>query len=91
MCVCVCACVCVCSDLNVDTCTHRLSVGTELMYQKGGGLETSLLSLGGAFKASDWEVAAKVGLHAWNVSYLHKYKGIQLATEFDGNLMQVKS
>ena len=69
---------------------HRLSIGTELLYQKGGGLETSLLSLGGAYKAGDWEVAAKAGLHAWNLSYLHKYKGVQLATEFDGNLMQVK-
>ena len=35
-------------------------------------------------------MAAKVGLHAWNVTYHHKYKGVQLATEFDGNLMQVE-
>ncbi|KAL5499625.1 hypothetical protein EMCRGX_G011077 [Ephydatia muelleri] len=68
--------------------TPRLSVGTELLYQKGSGIEASLLSLGGTYNGGGWDVAAKVGLHAWNVTYHHKYKGVQLATEFDGNLMQ---
>lgn len=71
--------------------TPRLSVGTELLYQKGGGLETSLLSLGGGYNAGDWEVTAKMGLHAWNVTYRQKYQGLHLAAEFDGNLMQAET
>ena len=28
--------------------------------------------MGGAYKAENWEATAKLGMHAWNLTYLHK-------------------
>ena len=50
----------------------RLSLGTELLIQKGGGMEAGLLSLGGGYKTDNWETTAKIGMHAWNLTYIHK-------------------
>ena len=35
-------------------------------------MEVGLLSLGGAYKTSNWEATAKLGMHSWNFSYFQK-------------------
>lgn len=35
-------------------------------------MEGAMLSLGGRYEAEHWETTARVGVHAWNLSYLHK-------------------
>ena len=56
----------------------RLSLGTELLLQKGGDMEVGLLSVGGAYKSENWEATAKLGMHAWNLTYLHKSSKVSL-------------
>ena len=68
---------------------RRLSVGAELMVQRGGGLEAGMLSLGGAYRCKEWEATARLGLHAWHLTYLHKLKDLDLVAECEGSLMQV--
>lgn len=41
-------------------------------------MEVGLLSLGGVYKATDWEATAKLGMHSWNLSYLHKVQSIKV-------------
>ena len=31
-----------------------------------------LLSVGGAYKSDKWEASAKLGMHAWNLTYYMK-------------------
>ena len=50
----------------------RLALGSELIFQNGGGMEGAMLSLGGRYRAQDWEATARLGIHAWNLSYIHK-------------------
>ena len=69
---------------------HSLSLGTELLYQVGGGMQNALLSLGGRYKARDWELAARLGMHAWHITYHHQLKDLVLMAECDGSLMQVR-
>ena len=59
------------------------------MFQRGGGMEVAMLSLGGAYKTETWEASARAGLHAWHLTYLYKMKDLALVAECDGNLMQV--
>ena len=35
-------------------------------------MEAGLLSLGGGYKTDNWETTAKIGMHAWNLTYIHK-------------------
>ena len=70
---------------------HRLALGTELLYQRGSGMQNALLSLGGYYRAKTWEATARLGLHAWHVSFLEKAsKDVVLMAECDGNLVQVR-
>lgn len=48
-----------------------------------------MLSVGGAYRCKEWEATARVGLHSWHLSYLHKMKDLDLVAECEGNLMQV--
>ncbi|XP_003391395.1 PREDICTED: mitochondrial import receptor subunit TOM40 homolog [Amphimedon queenslandica] len=69
--------------------TSRLSLGTELLIQKGGGMELGALSVGGTYKTSSWEAAAKVGMQ-WYLSYVQKIpnvKELTLVAECEGSLM----
>ena len=59
------------------------------MVQRGGGMEAGMLSLGGAYKCEEWEASARLGLHAWHLTYLHKMKDLALVAECEGSLMQV--
>ena len=59
------------------------------MVQRGGGLEAGMLSLGGAYRCKEWEATARLGLHAWHLTYLHKLKDLDLVAECEGSLMQV--
>ena len=68
---------------------HRLSLGAEVMFQRGGGMEAAMLSLGGAYRCEEWEATARLGLHAWHLTYLHKMKDLALVAECEGSLMQV--
>ena len=53
-------------------------------------MQNALLSLGGRYKAQDWELAARLGLHSWHVAYHHQLKDLVLMAECDGSLMQVR-
>ena len=48
-----------------------------------------MLSLGGAYRCEEWEATARLGLHAWHLTYLHKMKDLALVAECEGSLMQV--
>lgn len=41
-------------------------------------MEVGLLSLGGAYKTSNWEATAKLGMHSWNLSYLQKVPNVKV-------------
>lgn len=68
--------------------TPRLSLGTELMVQRGGGMEAGMISVGGAYRCPDWEASARMGLHSWHLTYLHKLKDLDFIAECEGSLMQ---
>lgn len=68
--------------------TPKLSLGAELMLQRGGGMEVAMISVGGAYRCKEWEATARLGLHSWHLSYLHKMKDLDLVAECEGNLMQ---
>lgn len=48
-----------------------------------------MISVGGAYRCKEWEATARLGLHSWHLSYLHKMKDLDLVAECEGNLMQV--
>ena len=52
-------------------------------------MEAAMLSVGGAYRCKEWEATARLGLHAWHLTYLHKLKDLDLVAECEGNLMQV--
>ena len=52
-------------------------------------MQNALLTLGGWYKAADWEATVRVGLHSWQVTYQHQLKDLSLIAECNGNLMQV--
>ena len=53
-------------------------------------MQNALLSLGGYYRTKTWEATARLGLHAWHVSFLEKAsKDVVLMAECDGNLVQV--
>ena len=60
------------------------------MIQKGAGMEAGMVSVGGAYHCQEWEAAARLGLHSWHLSYLHKLKDLDLVAECEGSLMQVR-
>ena len=70
--------------------TSRLSLGAELLYQRASGMQTALLSVGGAYKTQHWEAAARLGVHAWYLSYQHRIKDLTLVADCEGSLMQVR-
>ena len=59
------------------------------MVQRGAGMEAGMLSVGGAYRCEEWEATARLGLHSWHLSYLHKLKDLDLVAECEGSLMQV--
>ena len=68
----------------------RLSLGTELLYHRQDGIQNAMLSLGGRYAADKWEGTARLGLHAWQLTYQHKLEENLVAmADLDGNLMQV--
>ena len=76
--------------LHESTLQHsRLCLGAELMVQRGAGMEAGMLSVGGAYRCEEWEATARLGLHSWHLSYLHKLKDLDLVAECEGSLMQV--
>ena len=52
-------------------------------------MEVAMISVGGAYRCKEWEATARLGLHSWHLSYLHKMKDLDLVAECEGNLMQV--
>ncbi len=70
---------------------RRLSLGTEMVYQKAEGIQGAMLSLGGSYTAPKWEAAARVGLHAWQATYLHKLdSSLTVVADMEGSMMQVR-
>lgn len=59
------------------------------MIQSGAGMHVGMLSLGGAYRCKEWEATARMGLHTWHLTYLHKMKDLDLVAECEGSLMQV--
>ena len=54
-------------------------------------MQNALLSLGGSYRGTSWEAAARLGLHAWHVSFWEKAtKDVSLVAELDGNLVLVR-
>ena len=53
-------------------------------------MQGTMLSVGGRYIGSNWEAAARVGLHAWHVNYQHKLDDSLVAlADMEGSLMQV--
>jgi len=69
----------------------RLSLGTELVYQRQDGIQGAMLSVGGRYATDMWEGTARLGIHAWQLTYQHKLDENLIAmAEMDGNIMQVR-
>lgn len=72
--------------------TPKLSLGAEFMLQRSQGIEGGILSLGGRYTTEKWEAAAKVGLLAWDVSYIHKVNNsLTLVSNLEGSSFQEDS
>ena len=69
----------------------RLALGSELVYQRSGGMQGAMISVGGYYRAQMWEASARLGLHSWNINYHQKLDdNFLLLASVDGNLMQVR-
>lgn len=78
------------SDLLFVDFHFRLALGSELLYQRSGGMQATMISLGGFYKADSWEASARLGIHAWSINYHHLLdKNFMLMTSLEGSLMQV--
>ena len=69
----------------------RLALGTELLYQRAGdGMQNAVISLGGYYRAKDWEATAKLGLHSMSFTYQQRFRDyLTLVADVEGSLMQV--
>lgn len=68
----------------------RFALGSELVYQRSGGMQGAMISLGGYYKAPMWEASAKLGMHAWSINYHQMLdKSFTLMASLEGSLMQV--
>lgn len=47
--------------------TTNLNLGAEFLYQKIPGVDFSAISLAGNYKADEWEVIGKLGMHQLNL------------------------
>ena len=62
------------------------------MLQRSQGIEGSILSLGGRYSTNKWEAAAKIGMLAWDVSYIHKVTdSLTFVSNLEGSLFQEDS
>ena len=54
-------------------------------------MQGCMLSVGGAYATPKWEAVARLGLHAWNLSYQHKLDDtFVVVTDLEGSIMQVR-
>lgn len=69
----------------------RLALGCELLYQRAGdGMQNAVISLGGYYRAQDWEATAKLGLHSMSFTYQQRFRDyLTLVADIEGSLMQV--
>ena len=53
-------------------------------------MQNAVVSLGGYYRAPEWEVTAKVGFHVLNLTYQQKLKEyLTLVCDVDASLLQV--
>ncbi len=62
-----------------------------MLYQRSSdGMQNAVISLGGYYRAPEWEATAKIGFHSVSLSYHQKFKDyFTLVCDLDGSLMQV--
>ncbi|XP_064407641.1 mitochondrial import receptor subunit TOM40 homolog [Halichondria panicea] len=73
--------------------TSRLALGSEMLYQRSSdGMQNAVISLGGYYRAPEWEATAKIGLHSVSLGYHQKFKDyFTLVCDLEGSLMQGES
>ncbi|XP_064138926.1 mitochondrial import receptor subunit TOM40B isoform X2 [Loxodonta africana] len=66
--------------------THRLVLGGELVYHRRPGEEGAILTLAGKYKAVHWEATLNVGSGGAHASYYHRAnEQVQVGVEFEAN------
>ncbi len=62
-----------------------------MLYQRSSdGMQNAVISLGGYYRAPEWEATAKIGLHSVSLGYHQKFKDyFTLVCDVEGSLMQV--
>ncbi len=62
-----------------------------MLYQRSSdGMQNAVISLGGYYRAPEWEATAKIGFHSVSLSYHQKFKDyFTLVCDLEGSLMQV--
>ncbi|XP_004716596.1 mitochondrial import receptor subunit TOM40B [Echinops telfairi] len=66
--------------------THRLVLGGELVYHRRPGEEGAILTLAGKYSAVHWEATLNVGSGGAHASYYHKAnEQVQVGVEFEAN------
>ncbi len=62
-----------------------------MLYQRSSdGMQNAVISLGGYYRAPEWEATAKIGLHSVSLGYHQKFKDyFTLVCDLEGSLMQV--
>ncbi|KAM8817793.1 mitochondrial import receptor subunit TOM40B isoform 1-T1 [Rhynchonycteris naso] len=66
--------------------THRLVLGGELVYHRRPGEEGAILTLAGKYSAAHWVATLNVGSGGAHASYYHKAnEQVQVGVEFEAN------
>nr|CAB3267165.1 mitochondrial import receptor subunit TOM40 homolog [Phallusia mammillata] len=72
--------------------TPRISMGSELLYQRGGGRQQAMLTLAGRYQTEDWQLATTLGMAGLHASFFRKAnENVQVGVELEASLKTMES
>lgn len=72
--------------------TPRLSLGSELLYQRGAGKQQAIVTFAGKYKTDDWSLAGTIGSGGLHTSFYRKAnEHVQVGVELEASLRTMDS
>lgn len=72
--------------------TPNISLGSELLYQRGAGKQQAIVTLAGRYKTKDWSLAGTIGSGGLHTSFYRKAnENVQVGVELEASLRTMDS
>nr|XP_039248025.1 mitochondrial import receptor subunit TOM40 homolog isoform X2 [Styela clava] len=72
--------------------TPNLSLGSEILYQKGAGKQQAIVTFAGRYQTKDWTLAATLGAGGLHTSFFRKAnENVQVGVELEASLRTMDS